>query len=262
MNQTGQGSEPQVARRRNYRDLSQAKKNQLVDALIGLKADGTVSRFAAQHAFMFSAGIYHTSFFLPWNRRFIYLFEKELQRANPSITLPYWDSTVDQSPGDPLWAADFMGQFDLTWALGRWLSDGLLLPPHLQRLFGITPPTLATQAGYAAHLATTSFQSFSSGTEKTYHNPPHRWVGGAMRGTAAPSDPVFYLHHCWIDRMWAEWQEADGRARFGSFEEYVGNSVPGHVHFGSYAMDDPLPGIGGTPRGQFDYKALGYDYGL
>jgi Common central domain of tyrosinase len=76
-----------------------------------------------------------------------------------------------------------------------------------------------------------------------------------MRGTNSPSDPVFYLHHCWIDRMWAQWQEADAGAKFNSFELFAESGMTG-----AFGLDDPLVGIGGTARAQLNYKALGYDY--
>lgn len=39
------------------------------------------------------------------------------------------------------------------------------------------------------------------------HNLVHGWVGGSMGlTTASPKDPVFYLHHCYVDYLWAKWQ--------------------------------------------------------
>ncbi len=39
------------------------------------------------------------------------------------------------------------------------------------------------------------------------HNGTHVWVGGQMgRVPTAPNDPVFWLHHANIDRLWAIWQ--------------------------------------------------------
>jgi len=26
---------------------------------------------------------------------------------------------------------------------------------------------------------------------------------------ASPADPIFYLHHSWVDKIWWDWQEAD-----------------------------------------------------
>ncbi len=39
------------------------------------------------------------------------------------------------------------------------------------------------------------------------HNIVHRFIGGDMGTAATPNDPVFFLHHCNIDRIWARWQD-------------------------------------------------------
>jgi hypothetical protein len=33
-------------------------------------------------------------------------------------------------------------------------------------------------------------------------NLVHRWVNGNMVSMASPNDPVFWLHHANIDRLW------------------------------------------------------------
>lgn len=38
------------------------------------------------------------------------------------------------------------------------------------------------------------------------HNLVHRWVGGDMLSGTSPNDPVFWLHHCNVDRLWWSWQ--------------------------------------------------------
>jgi tyrosinase len=50
-------------------------------------------------------------------------------------------------------------------------------------------------------------KSFRRALEIPPHNRVHRWVGGHMRTGGSPNDPVFFLHHCYIDRIWAEWQD-------------------------------------------------------
>ncbi|RYZ59383.1 MAG: hypothetical protein EOP07_04185 [Proteobacteria bacterium] len=42
--------------------------------------------------------------------------------------------------------------------------------------------------------------------EGTPHNGVHNTVGGIMANTTdSPRDPVFWLHHCNIDRVWTQW---------------------------------------------------------
>jgi tyrosinase len=38
------------------------------------------------------------------------------------------------------------------------------------------------------------------------HNRVHVWVGGSMGLNTSPNDPVFFLNHCNVDRIWATWQ--------------------------------------------------------
>ena len=37
-------------------------------------------------------------------------------------------------------------------------------------------------------------------------NLVHLWVGGDMGPSTSPNDPVFFLNHCNVDRIWAAWQ--------------------------------------------------------
>src|SRR5262249_48570557 len=98
-------------------------------------------------------------------------------------------------------------------------------PPYLQRRFGNTqqqPIALPTGAMVADALTgpnSTHYElppyhgdiqindsSFRSQSEYTLHNPVHSWVGGTMSRMTSPNDPVFFLHHCNIDRLWWMWQ--------------------------------------------------------
>ncbi len=42
------------------------------------------------------------------------------------------------------------------------------------------------------------------------HNLVHVWIGGDMAPATSPNDPVFYLNHCNVDRIWAAWQATPG----------------------------------------------------
>jgi tyrosinase len=39
------------------------------------------------------------------------------------------------------------------------------------------------------------------------HNQIHVWVGGDMLPGTSPNDPVFFLNHCNVDRIWEAWMQ-------------------------------------------------------
>ncbi|EXK27727.1 hypothetical protein FOXG_10229 [Fusarium oxysporum f. sp. lycopersici 4287] len=48
-----------------------------------------------------------------------------------------------------------------------------------------------------------SYRDFWEATGFTTHGAGHSGIGGAMEGIdASPGDPLFYLHHCFVDRLW------------------------------------------------------------
>jgi tyrosinase len=56
-------------------------------------------------------------------------------------------------------------------------------------------------------MAADSFESFDR-LLVSLHDRVHVWVGGAMGDAArSPRDPLFFLHHCFLDKVWADWQE-------------------------------------------------------
>jgi hypothetical protein len=179
-----------VSCRRDYRDLSQAEKDRFVAALYFVKANGKVDEFADLHDVHFSHG-HRNSGFLPWHREFIRLFELELQAYDPRVRLPYWFSPTDNDPNGPLWANSFLGQFDAAWNLGRDLGASGSLP-------GTGAVDTALNEG--------TYLGFRPDLESNVHDPPHNWVGGQMATSRSPRDPVFYLHHTYIDMCFAQWQ--------------------------------------------------------
>ena len=58
----------------------------------------------------------------------------------------------------------------------------------------------------------------SGGVPRT-HNFGHGWTGGQMGSPyTSPLDPIFYMHHCNIDRIWSEWQK-EGHSGTGFYPE-------------------------------------------
>lgn len=88
------------------------------------------------------------------------------------------------------------------------------------------------------------------------HSRGHRFVGGDMQATTAPmNDPIFYLHHAQVDRLWAAWQEANLAS--GDAARMVDHGNPGFPE----GYRGKLFNFEEVQAAElFDYKALGYEY--
>jgi hypothetical protein len=90
------------------------------------------------------------------------------------------------------------------------------------------------------------------------HGLGHEWIGGDMaNGSPSPNDPMFFLHHSQVDRLWAAWQEANLATGDQGLSVHYGN--PGFPD----AFLGPLFNFAEVDASElFDYKALGYEYDL
>jgi tyrosinase len=139
--------------------------------------------------------------FLSWHRSMIFELEQYMQDINPNIGMPYWNSTqiagydnttVTNTINSTLFNANFLGPFETDWAItrnvGLW-TDALPAPGNYTNIFNQT-----------------DFFIFSDRLERRApHNGAHRWVGGTMQSSASARDPIFYLHHTFVDKLWVEW---------------------------------------------------------
>lgn len=101
------------------------------------------------------------------------------------------------------------------------------------------------------------------------HNLVHMWVGGLLdespiggrAGTmvlpSSPNDPVFFLHHSNIDRLWAEWQETHG---VDSYEPDSCGLGPEEIGCSANTETDHMHPFEVTPADMADVNALGYRY--
>ena len=213
--------------RKDHRNLTTSERDLFVAALHDAKARGVVDQFANDHEVFFHAA-HHSSVFLPWHREFLRRFELELRVYDPRVTIPYWDWRTDTSTTSALWDASFMGGFDAAWSLGRALGSATL--PGVQ----LVDDTLAL----------TPYGSFWSPLEGPVHSPPHNWVSGVMATAASPGDPIFYLHHCMIDLLWAQWQ------LLHPAEDRYQSSGAGH------ALTDPMAPWTATPADLLDHRPI------
>ncbi len=105
--------------------------------------------------------------------------------------------------------------------------------------------------------------SFRKILEYANHNGPHTWVGGNMLPSTSPNDPVFYLHHSNIDKVWALWQQ---RPNGGVTNYLPASGTPGHSLNSVMSMLDSsffrFP-VKDRPVDVLNHKAdLGYMYDI
>lgn len=91
--------------------------------------------------------------------------------------------------------------------------------------------------------------------EPEIHNRTHVWIGGTMSGSDSPNDPLFFLHHCNIDRLWALWQF---RHPGQQYPEVVPNVVPPGNR--PHGLNDAMPPWTTKPLDVLNHVALGYSY--
>ena len=160
---------------------------------------GWLGPFVDIHDMFIAVGSHYqhgTQRFLPWHRIYLILLERQLRSIHPDVTIPYWDWTVDRA--FPAWLAGFTPTVTTP-------AQGAI---HVTRS-PADPAALPTAGEIAEVLADTDFASFTSQLEG-YHGSVHVWVGGTMGNIpTAPCDPVFFMHHANIDRLWSEWQAAN-----------------------------------------------------
>ncbi len=232
--------------RTNVKNLTEIQKKNFVNAVLALKKKPSILHpgntgsnryddYVEVHRNAMTAAMNKTGWahcgpaFLPWHREFILQFENDLAAIDASVALPYWDWTDTDISANPLNAnflggngggADQMvadGPFAGTakWKLN--VKDDPGDPAFLQRDLGAdsTAPALPTAGLQNSVLDLASYDAapwkgftntFRGQCETALHNLVHRFIGGTMDTMTSPNDPVFFLHHANLDRLYAVWQ--------------------------------------------------------
>lgn len=275
--------------RKNVANLTAAERTAFADAVIALHGQpsqrGLANRyddFARIHVdamvVPFSWG-HGGPAFTAWHRVLLAKFEEELRAIDDSVRIPFWDWTVDRTSTSPPWLGDFLGgdggatnpagsqSGEVTTgrfrhSAGDWTittgdpgtNDDAWDRPYLARGFGrrADAPQLPTTTQQDGALDEDLYSQFVFELEVTLHNLVHRWVNGQMIFRGSPHDPVFWLHHCNIDRLWAVWMRGLPNA-----DRYTAPASAPSFHQPTGTMLFHDPGVGpATPAWSGSYRPI------
>jgi tyrosinase len=198
---------------------------------------------------------HHNPAFALWHRPYVQGFEQRLQDAlpgaddAPAVFLPYWDWTTPKAQAEGI-PQIFL---DKTWVnpdTNKREANPLLSQPIL---FGrghdptSRDPNKPRELVRFAHKVQTALRAddylaFTADIEDP-HGGVHLWVGGDMsdQDTAA-FDPLFWSHHCFIEYLFCQWQDA--------------HPEEPHPHIDTRRLSP----FGLTVDDIWEYRSLGYVY--
>lgn len=157
-----------------------------------------------------------TEHFLTWHRMYLYYFEQVLQQAagDPNLRLPYWDYGTDAQLPLAFREATYVNE------AGQTVANPLRVAARRTALNNGTAGLAGTVTSASNALAATSYEDFQSRLEQGPHGPVHCAIAssgcptGLMGSVPASAlDPIFYMHHSNIDRLYECWVRVDPAAR-------------------------------------------------
>ncbi|HEX2103319.1 MAG TPA: tyrosinase family protein [Solirubrobacteraceae bacterium] len=176
--------------------------------------------------------------FLPWHRMYIYRFEEIVRsivladggpddwglpywnysKGFPSNTLPpaFREPRMPDGSENPLFVAE-PGRNPAGINRGAAMPESALAEEPALSEEQFTPPPPPGFGGTAVpqpeHFAD---RAFAGAVENAPHNVVHGLVGGPFQTgwmsdpDSAAQDPIFWLHHSNVDRLWARWRRGGG----------------------------------------------------
>ncbi|HKR49972.1 MAG TPA: tyrosinase family protein [Pseudonocardiaceae bacterium] len=221
------GSIPLMVRiRKDAMAMTNAERNRFRNAFARFNIDERYNDFRAAHVEISDFEMHKDAGFLPWHRAFLLDLERELQGIDPSVAIPYWQW---DRPAPAVFSPHFMGftsqdpsatpavRFSLTNPFQFWVTEGV---PGIDRvsLFDTLTEKASSAIFGPIHTEAETLDLGEPGALyaqfRTMEGNPH---GGGhasfARGPSfvenpftAPRDPLFFLLHANVDRLWAKWQ--------------------------------------------------------
>jgi len=216
--------------------MTAAQRTSFINALQAVKSSGRYDELTKMHqsAMLGNSNDWHRRpRLLPVHRWFLYQLEAALGQP-----MPYWDWTRRRTLPPGLGGNGNAAQ-------GYRVTDGPFVnwscvvlntttgafetrtPAGIIRQIATFASSLPTSTQVARVLTQTVYDSSPwNATSPTgirnwleggvgfpkpaVHNRVHEWVGGDLRAGTSPNDPLFWLHHSMVDRIYASWQRRMG----------------------------------------------------
>uniref|UniRef100_A0A0N4ZH21 Tyrosinase_Cu-bd domain-containing protein n=1 Tax=Parastrongyloides trichosuri TaxID=131310 RepID=A0A0N4ZH21_PARTI len=223
------GEPLQMAYRKEYRMMTDDERFRYHRALQIIKQNGQYDFLSRIHRDVSSGGGAHSGpGFLPWHREYLKRFEIQLKMIDPTVAIPYWDSTLDNflpSPRDSIFFSDlFIGQTDWNgfvvtgpFAYWRTLEGGAAIRRNVGaegNLFNenqINQVLQQTNVEYVLSYVTQTAgcpYPVNYGAIEYSHGAVHRYINGDFGPVpTSANDPVFYAHHAFVDLIFETWRQ-------------------------------------------------------
>jgi tyrosinase len=222
--------------RKNANNLTPGERDRVLAAFAQLNNQGMgrFIDFRDMHTFVSSPQAHGAAGFLPWHRAYLLDLERELQAVDPSVALPYW--RFDQ-PSPNIFTREFLGvsdpigtvSFSSSNPLQFWRTDGV---PGINRrpFFPVNQAPMGLRTEAQTIQMGNQYRLFRR-MEGNPHGSAHTSFGGLVSSIdTAARDPLFFLLHCNVDRLWAKWQRQFNRfdpAVAASYDSNASNPI-GH----------------------------------
>lgn len=187
-----------------------------VKAFKNMATDGSLAIFINIHGQYWDHAHFNPRF-LPWHRLYLQKFEQELQKRGCPY-LPYWDWSLDSQ--DPLHSIIFSNEyfgkndpntheiFDGPFSRNQYKTPvghhNLIRDYNINQKAVFYHPSLLVK-----EMNKDTFSQWSRDVEYGPHASVHSTLGGKigdMSKWTAGNDPLFWLHHSFIDKLWFEFQ--------------------------------------------------------
>lgn len=253
--------------------------------------DRLLDEIILMHTIDASGEIHRRTSFHPWHRVFQMHLEREIQKKYPHVTIPYWKF---DEPAEKVFTENFIGRTKPTKAPNP--NDDLYYGEQSEPDFDVTNPLYT----YAKHVfwggalkrayreknpanetpdilgeraiicggdetAKDRFFYWSNYEEQNSHNRAHyTFTGNVVDIGKDPMDPLFFMMHGNVDRLWALWQHEYGEN--GRFDVKDEKTYPYHYKYpgprgeawenGRELNADGYYTVGGTDVGNYAEDTL------